>query len=750
MPHKLDRFINTNGKISRADIERAKKNNEKLGRTVQTVGLAGIISFNAHTHHIHNQAEEIGKVEQISSSEHTVKIEKQVDTQVKDYVFSKDTYGKQYYENDKPLIGSVESSTSDKIENTAIRPVESENVKKIETVGVKKGEFDPYVTYNLKKNSPVYVPDAGKVTSKTKDTVTIKTKKRGVTRYAEIKGVTSKVKVNSTVKQGEELGQSINGKVQFAIANKEDGGKLYEYIHPNLVVDIEKSDKLDYKNIKVGSVKEKTDDKITSSRYNVTKEEIKVIKELPYGDQILESAKKHNVDPKLIAGVIKQESSFDPKAVSPVGAQGLMQLMPTTAKSLKVEDPFDPVENIEGGTKLIAELDNQYKGNVRLVVHAYNGGPTKVDDWIDEGIKPEDFPNKENREYGPKVLENAQSFKEEAKELESKEEVTEQEVKKQEEIQEHYHERNLAAIEELGEHTQDKAREWYQYCLDNNINILITDGMRTLEQQKEYLRTGKSKTLRSYHLVGQALDFTPVVDGKLNWNAYGNEDIKKAIAKARELGFIWGADWDNDGSSADESFIDSPHLQYNYKGYGTDTLDTDNNEEAQKQDGSNDKQSEETPKKDSKVVNIKDYQKTEKQSKKDEKETDEKKSDSASDEKSPEEQKVEKPIENEETKQDQKVEQPTEKEESTSSESEQKTENEETSSSESEEQKTEKEETSSESEEQKTEKEETPEKEKTESEKDTTESETEPKNDKEEKSEEKTDSPFVFPFFNLK
>lgn len=735
MPHKLDRFINTNGKISRADIERAKKQHEKLGKTVQTVGLAGVISFNVHTHHIHNQAEEIGKVEQISSSEHTVKIEKQVETQVKDYVFSKDTYGKQYYENDKPLIGSVETSTSAKIENTAIRPVESENVKMIETVGVKKGEFNPYVTYNLKKNSPVYVPDAGKVVSKSKDTVTIKTKKRGVTRYAEIKGVTSKVKVNSTVKQGEELGQSINGKVQFAIANKAEGGKLYEYIHPNLVVDIEKSDKLDYKNIKVESVKEKPEGKITAGNYNVTKEEIKVIEKLPYGDQILKSGEKHNVDPFLIAGMIKQESGFDHKAVSSAGAQGLMQIMPKTGVSLGLKDAFNPVENIEAGTKLIAELKAQYKGDIQLVVHAYNGGPTKVDGWINAGIKPEDFPNKENREYGPKVLGNAQSFKEEAKELESKEKVTEQELKEQEAKQERYHERNLAAIDELAVHTQEKAREWYQYCLDNNIDILITDALRTMEEQKENLKNGNSKTLRSYHLVGQALDFVPVVDGEINWKAYDNPDIQKAILKGRELGFTWGADWDNDGSSDDESFIDSPHLQYNYKGYGTDTLETGNgNEEDRKQDGSNDKQLEETPKKDSKVVNIKDYQKGEKTSKTEE-ETVKKKPDSASKEKTLEEQKVEKPAEKEEVTKEQEVVQPTEKEETPITDSN--------------EQKIEKEETpSSDTEEQKTDNEQTPEKEKPETEKEQT--ETEPKNDKEEQPEEKADSPFIFPFFNLK
>nr|WP_082063464.1 peptidoglycan-binding protein [Anoxybacillus sp. B7M1] len=114
--------------------------------------------------------------------------------------------------------------------------------------------------------------------------------------------------------------------------------------------------------------------------------------------------------------------------------------------------------------------------------------------------------------------------------------------------------------------------EWYNWCIANNIDILIHETIRTEEQQRENVKKGVSKTMHSYHLVGQALDFVPVVNGKADWNGYDRQEIQKAIAKAKELGFTWGADWDNDGKTSDESFIDKPHLQFEYKGYGTDKV----------------------------------------------------------------------------------------------------------------------------------------------------------------------------------
>jgi peptidoglycan LD-endopeptidase CwlK len=127
-----------------------------------------------------------------------------------------------------------------------------------------------------------------------------------------------------------------------------------------------------------------------------------------------------------------------------------------------------------------------------------------------------------------------------------------------------YHERNLANLQKLGDKTKAVALKWYEYLIANGIDVLIYETIRTVEQQREYVRKGVSKTMKSYHLVGQALDFVPVKDGKADWNGYDEPAIKKAIAKAKELGFSWGGDW--------KTFKDKPHLQYDKIPYGSDTF----------------------------------------------------------------------------------------------------------------------------------------------------------------------------------
>jgi len=93
---------------------------------------------------------------------------------------------------------------------------------------------------------------------------------------------------------------------------------------------------------------------------------------------IQEAATTHGLSPSLIRAVIQTESRFNPLAVSRVGAQGLMQLMPTTARHVGIENPFDPRENILGGTKYLSTLLDRFKGNTARALAAYNAGPTVV------------------------------------------------------------------------------------------------------------------------------------------------------------------------------------------------------------------------------------------------------------------------------------------------------------------------------------------------------------------------------------
>lgn len=92
------------------------------------------------------------------------------------------------------------------------------------------------------------------------------------------------------------------------------------------------------------------------------------------------AAQQQAIEPKLIRAVMKQESGFRPCAISPVGAQGLMQLMPDTADQLHVADAFDPVQNVNGGAAYLKQLLTKYKGDVKLTLGAYNAGPKRTDD----------------------------------------------------------------------------------------------------------------------------------------------------------------------------------------------------------------------------------------------------------------------------------------------------------------------------------------------------------------------------------
>lgn len=110
-----------------------------------------------------------------------------------------------------------------------------------------------------------------------------------------------------------------------------------------------------------------------------------------------EIGKSLSLDPALLKAIAKVESSFNPKAISPKGALGLMQLLPTTAQLVGVRDPFDPLENLKGGASYLKQLIQEF-GDISLALAAYNAGPEKVRAY--QGIPP--YP--ETQQYVKNVL----------------------------------------------------------------------------------------------------------------------------------------------------------------------------------------------------------------------------------------------------------------------------------------------------------------------------------------------------------
>lgn len=126
----------------------------------------------------------------------------------------------------------------------------------------------------------------------------------------------------------------------------------------------------------------------------------------PFGNFIHAAAQKHGVDEALISSVIAAESGFNPNAVSRKQAQGLMQLIPETASRYAVANAFDPAQNIDGGTRYLKDLLEQYHGDLVRALAAYNAGPQRVQQY--HGVPP--YP--ETRSYVQRVTKKlAQSKK---------------------------------------------------------------------------------------------------------------------------------------------------------------------------------------------------------------------------------------------------------------------------------------------------------------------------------------------------
>ena len=128
-------------------------------------------------------------------------------------------------------------------------------------------------------------------------------------------------------------------------------------------------------------------------------------------DTIIEKvSEKYDMDSTLVKAIIKAESNFNKKAVSPVGAKGLMQLMPATAASLQVADSFHPENNIEGGVRYLRYLFKLFKGNLPLVLAAYNAGENTVMRY--NNMIP---PYNETRNYVKRVLNYLEQYQNEKK-----------------------------------------------------------------------------------------------------------------------------------------------------------------------------------------------------------------------------------------------------------------------------------------------------------------------------------------------
>jgi soluble lytic murein transglycosylase len=125
-----------------------------------------------------------------------------------------------------------------------------------------------------------------------------------------------------------------------------------------------------------------------------------------YDELITTASELYGVDSRLVKAIIKAESDFDPRAVSKKGAMGLMQIMPENFQHLDIQNPFDPEENIMGGTRYFRYLYDRFNGKLTLSLAAYNAGPTTVDNY-NKTIPP----YRETKQYVKRVLRYYRNYK---------------------------------------------------------------------------------------------------------------------------------------------------------------------------------------------------------------------------------------------------------------------------------------------------------------------------------------------------
>ncbi|EKD42331.1 MAG: transglycosylase [uncultured bacterium] len=140
----------------------------------------------------------------------------------------------------------------------------------------------------------------------------------------------------------------------------------------------------------------KKNKQLANNQKNKAIEPLKINQDLK--EMVKDISAKYQVSEKLVLSVIKQESNFNPKAKSPAGAMGLMQLMPATAKELGVQNAYDARENIDGGVRYLKQMLDRFNGNEKLALAAYNAGPGAVEKH--GGIPP----YRETQNYVQRIL----------------------------------------------------------------------------------------------------------------------------------------------------------------------------------------------------------------------------------------------------------------------------------------------------------------------------------------------------------